>query len=185
MDVLRDRRVAVLLVLVLVGSALCVLLALTRPQAEGAGVPPGSTGDRAPGFRAADLRGPGGDALASAVTALSTSLSYDYRYLDGSLTRATARMTPAYARVFTRTFDRQVRSFARQRRAVAEGVVRGAGVVRTRGDTEVVCLLYVDQLLLQGRGVRAGEPEVLSRSRARVDVVLRGGVWRINGITVL
>ncbi|MFB9313685.1 hypothetical protein [Nocardioides plantarum] len=185
MGVLRDRRVAVLLVLVLAGSALCVLLALTRSQAEGAGVPPGSTGDRAPGFRTADLRGPGGDALAAAVTGVSTSLSYDYRYLDGSLTRATALMTPAYSRVFARTFDRRVRPFARQRRAVAQGLVRGAGIVRTRGDTRVVCLLYVDQLLVAGRGVRAGEPRVLSRSRARVDVVLSGGVWRIRGIEAL
>jgi hypothetical protein len=181
--VLRDRRVVVLLVLVLVGSALSVLLALTRPGPDGAGGRPGSTGDRAPGFRPADLRGPGGDALAAAVSGLSTSLSYDYRYLDGSLARATRRMTPAYAKTFTRTFDRRVRPFARQRRAVAEGLVRGAGVVRTRGDTRVVCLLYVDQLQRRGRGVRAGgDPRVLSRTRARVEVVLRDGVWRIDAI---
>jgi hypothetical protein len=183
--VLRDRRVAVLLVLVLVGSGLSVLLALTRPESGRAGVPPASTGARAPGFRPADLRGPGGDALAAAVSALSTALSYDYRYLDGSLTRATRQMTPAYARTFTRTFDRRVRPFARQRHAVAEGVVRGAGVVRTRGETRVVCLLYVDQVLVRGRGATADEPRVLSRNRARVEVVLNDGGWRIDSINPL
>lgn len=183
MSVLRQRNVAVLLVLVLAGSLLCVVLALTRPEADGAASPPGATGTTAPGFRPADLVGPGGDALAAAVAAIPDTLSYDHRDLDGSLAKATEQMTARYAEVFTETFDRRVRTFAQRRAAVAQGLVRGAGVVRTDGDDAVVCLLYVDQLLVQARGLRKGaEPEVLSRNRVRVDLVLRDDVWRINAI---
>jgi hypothetical protein len=180
--VLRDRRVAVLLVLVLLGSALSVVLALTRSDAGVVASPPVET-NTAPYFRPADLVGPGGEALAAAVTALPAALGYDHRDLDGALRRAVSAMTPAYAREFTRAFDRRVRPLAQRRRSVVEGRVRGAGVVRTDGDTAVVCLVYVDQVQLAGLGLRAGgRPRVLSRNRVRVDLVLRGGTWRISDL---
>lgn len=183
MGLLRQRSVAVLLVLVVAGSVLSVVLALTRPQAEGVSDPPATTGASPPGFRPADLLGPGGDALAAAVAALPATLSYDHRDLDGSLERATEQMTAAYRKVFTRTFDAQVRPLAQRRRAVAQGLVRGGGVVRADGDDAVLCLLYVDQLQLQARDQRRGAaPEVLSRSRVRVSLVLREGQWRISGL---
>ncbi|MDO9457824.1 hypothetical protein [Nocardioides sp.] len=183
MSVLRDSRVAVLLALVVAGSVLSVVLALTRPDPVGAGEPPGTTGTTAPGFRAADLVGPGGDALSAAVRSLPLTLSYDHRDLDGSLAAATALMTRRYATVFTRSFDRRVRPFAARRRAVAQGLVRGAGVVRTDDDENAVCLLYVDQVLVEARGLtRDDEPEVIARSRVRVDLVLVGGAWKIAGI---
>ncbi|MCW2814951.1 MAG: hypothetical protein JWN84_2406 [Nocardioides sp.] len=183
MAVLRQRSIAVLLALVLAGSVLSVVLALTRPEAAGVGVPPSATGATAPGFRPADLVGPGGDALAAAVDAVPATFSYDHRDLAGSLASATDQMTRSYAAVFRRTFDARVRPFAKRRAAVAEGLVRGAGVVRTDGDDAAVCLLYVDQLLVEARGRRkAAPPEVLARSRIRVELVLRDGVWRINGL---
>lgn len=183
MGILRQRSVVVLLALVLAGSVLSVVLALTRPEAEGASTPPAATGATPPGFRPADLLGPGGDALAAAVAALPATLSYDHRDLDGSLQRATEQMTAGYRRVFTRTFDQQVRPFAERRRGVAQGLVRGGGVVRADGDDAVLCLLYVDQVLLEARGLRpAAAPEVLSRNRVRVSLVLRDGEWRIDGL---
>lgn len=183
MGVLRDRRVVVLLVLVLAGSVLSVVLALDRPRPEGAGVPPGSTGTQAPGFRPADLLGPGGDALDVAVTALAAGLSYDHRDLDGSVSEAVAQLTPAYAATIAAKFDRRFRASVERRGLVVEGLVRGAGVVRTSGDSEVVCLLYVDQMLVEDRAQSSGEgPRVLSRYRARAEVVLVDGRWRVDRI---
>jgi Mce-associated membrane protein len=185
MSVLRDRAVLVLLVLVLAGSALCVALAVTRPGVSAADGPPEAVGTDGEVYVPADLVGPGGDALEAAVAALPLTLTYDHADLDASLTAATATMTPAYAREFAGVFDRRVRAFARRRDAVSEGVVRGAGVVRTTDDTAAVCLVYLDQVLLEGRGVDPEEPEVIGRNRVRVELVRRDGAWlvaRISGI---
>ena len=177
MAVLRDRVVLVLLVLVLAGSVLSVLLAIDRPA---------SGGDSASVTRQAagsDLPGPGGDALDTAVAVVPAAFAYDHGDLDGSLASATATMTPRYARVYTRAFDRRVRPLATRQDAVVEGLVRGAGVVRADGDEAVACLLYVDQVLVRGRGLPSGsEPEVLARIRVRVDLVLRDDTWLVAGI---
>jgi hypothetical protein len=183
MSVLRDRAVLVLLVLVLAGSALCVTLAVTRPDVSRAGQPPDAVGTDGPAYVPADLVGPGGDALAAAVETMRLTLTYDHRDLGAALRAATERMTPAYAKEFRRVFDRRVRAFAQRRRAVSEGVVRGGGVVSTTGDTVAECLVYLDQLLVEGRGVGADEePEVIARSRVRVELVLRDGAWLVSGI---
>lgn len=184
MSVLRDRRVAVLLVLVLAGSVLSVVLALTRPDVAGVGEPPSLTEGTSQGYRSADLVGPGGEALAAAVAAVPLAYSYDHRRLDASLKAATARMSARYRPAFTRDFDRKRRAVVREK-VVARGVVRGAGVVRANGDDAVVCLLYVDEVLAQVRGRKRGaDPQVLSR-RVRVAMVLAGGAWKIDGITQL
>ena len=176
------RLVAVLLALVLAGSALSVVLAVTRPDASGIGVLPGS----GPTYQAATLPGSGGEALEYAVTAVPLALSYDHRDLAGSLRQATSRMTRDYAAEFTAIFDDEVRPSARRRKAVTEARVRGAGVVRSRGDATAVCLVYVDQLLVSGTGVEAGgPPDVLSRSRVVVDLVRRDDGWRISGLRLL
>lgn len=186
MSVLRDRRVSVLLVLVLVGSALSVVLALTRSDAGGAAEPPPVVRVGGPAYETAELLGPGGDALEAAVAAVPLAFGYDHRRLDADLEAATATMTRVYADSFARAFDRRVRPFAQRRRAVAEAVVRGAGVVRTRDDTTALCLVYVDQLLVGARGRRAGaEPELLAANRVLVDLVLRDGRWRVDGITTV
>lgn len=186
MSVLRDSRVAVLLALVLAGSVLSVVLALSRPEVAGVGDPPSLTDGSDTGFQPADLVGPGGEALAAAVTALPLTLSYDHRDLAASLSAATERMTQGYAAEFTRAFRRRVRPFAKRRAAVAQGIVRGAGVVRASDDDTVACLLYIDQVLVEARGQERGaEPEVLGRNRVRVVMVLRDGAWKIDGIQPL
>lgn len=173
------RRVVVLLVLVLAGSGLTVALALTRPDVAPSA--PDSRGD----YEVADLLGPGGDGLEAAVAAVPLAFGYDHADLTGSLRAASETMTPAYAARFARVFGREVRPFAREREAVTEARVRGAGVVRTGGGEDVVCLLYVDQVLVSGRGLAAGESEVLGRNRVLVDVVLTDGVWKVDDIQVL
>lgn len=175
------RSVTPLLVLVLLGSALSVVLAVTRPEAEGAGVQPGNAAT----YEVATLLGPGGEALEYAVTAVPLALSYDHRDLDGSLAGARSRMTREYGADFARIFDRRVRPLAQERKAVTEAVVRGSGVVRTRGDDVATCLLYVDQVLLEGTGLKKGETEVLARSRVVVDLVRREQGWRIDGLRLL
>ena len=186
MSVLHDRRVSVLLVLVLVGSALSVALALTRSDAQGAPGPPALVRAGGPTYEPAELLGPGGDALEAAVATASRAFAYDHRRLRAGLDAATATMTRSYATEFTRAFDRRVRPFAQRRRAVAEAVVRGAGVVRTRDDTTALCLVYVDQLLVEARGRRPrAEPEVLGANRVLVELVLRDGRWRVDGMSTV
>lgn len=186
MSPLRDRRVAVLLVLVLIGSGLSVYLALSRPDADGAGSPPIPAATDGSRYVPADLVGPGGDALAAATEAVPTAFGFDHADLDGSLRSATAYMTTRYASTFTRAFRLNSRPLAQRRAGVAEGRVTGAGVIRTRDDTEVVCLVYLDQVLVEARGLARGqEPELLAHLRLRVDMVLRDGTWRVDGISTV
>lgn len=175
----RRRVIAVLTVLVLLGSAVSLLLALTRPDQAPIAERPG----QAAIYRPADLDGPGGPALAAAVAALPLALSYDFRGLDASLAAATTTMTAAFAAQFTKTFDERARPLAKQRKAVTEAVVRGAGVVRTQGPSRAVCLLFVDQRLLQSVRLDPGDPPMtLTTNRVLVVVVLRSGTWKIDGI---
>jgi Mce-associated membrane protein len=175
----RARLVVVLLVLVVLVSGLSVVLALTRPDLEAAGAEPMVTGGR---YEPAELGGPGGEAVAAAVEAVPLTLTVDHRDLRGSLAAATERMTPAFARAYTDDFDRTSRPFARERRAVTDAVVLGAGVVRARGDDDVVCLVYVDQRQVSGEGVQPGDqPRVLLRGRVLVRMVRRDGQWLVDG----
>lgn len=186
MSVLRDRCVSVLLVLVLLGSALSVTLALTRSEARGAPDPPLVVRPDGPAYEPAPLLGPAGRALEAAVASASRAFAYDHRELRAGLDAATATMTRAYATEFTRAFDRRVRPFAERRRVVTEAVVRAAGVVRTRDDAAALCLVYVDQLLVEARGRRPrAEPELLAAHRLLVELVLRDGRWKVDGITTV
>lgn len=178
----RRRVVSVLTVLVLVGSGLCLYLALTRPDEMALPDRPGAGAT----YRPADLDGPGGTALAVAVDALPAALSYDFRDLDASLAAATRTMTTAFAARFTATFDERARPAAISRKAVTEALVRGAGVVRAVGDTRAVCLVFVDQLLLRSTRHPADRPPTtLSRNRVLVELVLRSGTWKIDDIRPL
>lgn len=178
----RRRVISVLTVLVLLGSALSLYLALTRPGQAAIPARPGSE----VAYRAADLDGPGGAALAVAVDALPAALSYDFRDLDASLAAATRTMTGSFAEEFTTTFDERARPVAKTRKAVTDAVVRAAGVVRTQGDARAVCLVFVDQVLLRSSRQDADEPPTtLSRNRVLVDLVLRSGTWKIDGIRPL
>lgn len=178
----RRRVVEVLTALVIIGSALCLYLALTRPDR----VPIAERPGEGAAYRVAELAGPGGPALAAAVAAVPAALSYDFRRLDASLARATRSMTASYAAEFTATFDERARPVARARKAVTRAVVRGAGLVRTSGDARAVVLVFIDQLLVRSTRQDAGEaPTTLSRNRVLITMVLRAGTWKIDDIRPL
>ncbi len=179
---MRGRLVTVLMVLVLAGSALSIVLAVTRPDADAAG-PPATSGGA---YEPADLVGPAGDAVAAAVAGVPVLLTYDHRDLRAAVRASTRLTTARFAEVFGRTFERDSRPFALKRKAVTDAVVRGAGVVRTRGESAVTCLVYVDQRLVSGTPVDRGDPPlVLVRGRLLVDMVRRDDVWKIDGVRPL
>ena len=177
----RRRVVEVLTALVIIGSALCLYLALTRPDR----VPLAELPGEGAAYRVADLAGPGGPALAAAVDALPAALSYNFRDLDASLAAATRRMTASYADEFTATFDERARPVATARKAITEAVVRGAGLVRA-SDARALALVFIDQLLVRSTRQDADDPpSTLSRNRVLVTLVLRSGTWRIDDLRPL
>ncbi len=162
------RLVLVLFALVLVVSGANVALALSKPDPDSAGT----------------LSGPGGDAVAAAVSAVPLALGYDHRDLAAGLRAATAVMTPAYAEEYRATFRRTAAPRARRERQVADAVVRDAGLVRV-ADDRAVCLLYVDQRLLATDGQTLDEPRVTARTRLRVTLQRVDGDWLLAGLTPL
>jgi hypothetical protein len=175
------RLVPVLTALVLAGSALSLVLALTRPDpTPPADLPGVGSGD----YRAADLAAPAGPALEAVVESLPVALGYDFRRLDEGLDDATSLMTRSFARRFTTSFDDSARPLARRERAVVEAPVRATGVVRTDDDGTVVALAYVDQVLVRGTSLEADEDSrVLSRYRVLVWLEEQDGTWLIANLS--
>ncbi len=119
------------------------------------------------------------------MAGLPPALSYDVHDLAGSLTAATDAMTARTRRSSSPIFDRRARPAARERKAVTEAVVNAAGLVRTQ-ERRVVCLVLVDQLLVEGRGHDPeAAPSLVSHNRVLVTMVLRSGTWKIDGIRPL
>ncbi len=174
------RVVPVLIVLVLLGSALSLVLALTRPDPR----PPDDLPGAGQGpYAMTRLVGEGGSAVQAMVQALPVALGYDYRDLDDGVADATALMTDTFAEEFTRSFDTSARPLARRQRVVAEARVRGAGVVRVVDADTVVALAYVDQVLSRRPRTVAKPSEVITRSRVLVRLVRTGEVWKIDNIS--
>ncbi|MGA7148861.1 MAG: hypothetical protein WBX17_10285 [Microbacterium sp.] len=164
----RPTLVLVLAGLVLLGSAQILWLALTKsdPQA------PAVTTDV-----------PGMAALDAATATLPLALTYDYRDLPGSLTAATAGMTPEFAVEFRETFRTTAAPLARQKQAVTDASVRAAGVVRLDDAEHALCLVYIDQLLVSSDTMkRQADPINVSQNRVLVDLVLTDGIWLVDGI---
>ncbi|WP_300401828.1 hypothetical protein [Nocardioides sp.] len=175
--------VPVLTILVLIGSALSLALALTRPDPRPPADLPGADGGVGT-YQAADLEGPGGPAVAAAVELLPVALSYDFRDLPGGLDDATAVMTPTFAEAFTASFNSSARPLARRQRAIAQAQVRGAGLVRVIDSQTVLALAYVDQVLVQSRTLaRSDPPQVLTRNRVLVRLARVDGEWLVANIS--
>ncbi len=174
------RVVPVLIVLVLLGSALSLVLALTRPDPQPPADLPGAGSQP---YTATRLAGGAGPAVEAMVRALPVALSYDYRDLDADLADATALMTDGFAKAFTRSFNTSARPLAKRQRTVAEARVRGAGVVRVLDDDAVVALAYVDQVLTSRTEPKAEATESISRSRVLVRLVLEGETWLVSNIS--
>ncbi|MAS55162.1 hypothetical protein [Nocardioides sp.] len=181
---LAPRRVVPLLtILVLIGSALSLALALTRPDPRPPADLPGVAAG-AGGYRSADLEGAGGPAVQAMVELLPIALSYDFRDLPGGLDEATDVMTPTFAKAFTASFNSSARPLARRQRAVAQAQVRGAGLVRVIDSQTVLALSFVDQVLVQSRTQgRSEPPRVLTRNRVLVRLARVDGDWLIANIS--
>lgn len=178
---LAPRRVVPLLtVLVLLASALCLVLALTRPNPQ----PPADLPGAGSGpYEVAELAGEGGPGIEAMVRLLPVALGYDHRELNAGLARAKALMTPEFASAFAEAFNSSARPLANREQAVVEARVRGAGLVRVTGAT-VVGMAYVDQVLVEGTSLDAGDPpRVLTRSRVLVRLLRVGGSWVISNIS--
>lgn len=173
------RVVPVLIVLVLLGSALSLVLALTRPDPR----PPADLPGAGSGpYVETRLAGGGGPAVETMVRVLPVALGYDYQDLDGSLADARTLMTDGFAKAFTRSFNTSARPLARKQRAVADARVRGAGVVRVIDEAAVVALAYVDQVVTS-HPKRSEKSEVITRSRVLVRLVLEGETWLVSNIS--
>lgn len=122
-------------------------------------------------------------ALVQAATdGLAAALSYDYRDLDGGLREATDSMTDTFAASFGDTFTSSVGRLATDTEAVADAVVRGAGVVRHDGGSAAV-LVYVDQVLVSSETTKDTDaPLVVNQSRVVVEMREVDGTWLIDGI---
>lgn len=174
------RVVPVLIVLVLLGSALSLVLALTRPDPKPPADRPGAGSEP---YAAALLEGEGGAAVEAMVRAMPVVLAYDYRDLDSGLAEATTLMTDGFAKAFTRSFNTSARPLARRQRAVAEARVRGAGVVRVIDADAVVALAYVNQVLTSRPERSAKKTEIITRSRVLVRLVREGETWLVSNIS--
>lgn len=181
---MRGRQVVlVLFALVLAASGLNVVLALTRPDPSEADstARPHLVGQGT--YAAAELEGPGGPALDAAVATLPLALSYDYRHIKGSVSKATRGMTKSFATRFEATFARTALPLARDKNVVTDAVVRAAGLVRVEGEDRALCLVYVDQRLVSSAMTKKGAgPTVLKKSRVLVTLFSRDGEWLVDGI---
>lgn len=126
---------------------------------------------------------PGDQAVVQvAADGLDAALSYDYRDLDAGLDRAVATMTDDFAAEFRDTFTTSAGRLARRTRAVADAVVRGAGLVR-HDDGAASVLVYVDQILVSSETTKdADAPLLVNQSRVLVDLRRVDDAWLIDGI---
>ena len=179
---LAHRRVLpVLTVLVLIGSALSLVLALTRPDPQPPEDLPGSA--VAGTYVAPELAGPGGPGILAIAESIPVVLGYDFRRLDEGLEEATALMTKPFARRFRSAFNSAARPLASRQQRVVDAEVRGIGQVRVIDATTVLALAYVNQLLVSSRTQPSSEePTVLSRYRVLIRATVVGDAWRVANI---
>lgn len=178
---LKQRRIAVLLVAVLVAAGLVAMLALrSDPDAHRPVV------DDAGGYTAGTVPGAPDGSLQAVADLLPTALSYDYSRLDDDLAAATAVMTDDFAQEYTDTFEATVRDLAASKKAVSKAHVRAAGLIEA-GDgggsaDSATVLAFVDQVLVGSKGKA---PVRVSQVRVLVTVQRVDGSWRLSAIDPL
>ena len=121
-------------------------------------------------------------ALKAAVAALPVAVSYDYRTLDDSLTKATALMTPAFAKDFTTTFEKSTRAMAVQKQAITSALIRAAGVIGSVKGAKVPVLVSLDQVLVSSKDKKPSSPLKVSQNSVRVTMEKVGGAWKVSDI---
>jgi hypothetical protein len=178
MTMMRRPLIVVLLVLVLASAGLTAWLgtrdgsSVTTPNLSAEGK-----------YRVGSLPdGEAEDAVKAAVKALPVALSYDYRSLEASLKKATALMTPAFAKEFRSTFESTTTKIATEKQAVTSSLVRAAGVVGSVKDDKATCLVYLDQVLVSSKDKKADDPLKVSQNSVHVKLRKIDGTWRVDGI---
>lgn len=174
----RRTTVLVLVVLVALATAATAYLA-TRPTPRD--VVPAVAKDGA--YRVGSLPSAEGKAaIEAAVDALPVALSYNYRSLDKGVADARSHMTTSFGTEFAATFNKTAKPQATQQQAVANALVRGAGLVRLDED-RAVCIVYVNQVLASSKTMRQKRsPVKLTQSRVRVGLSQQGGEWLVDSI---
>jgi Mce-associated membrane protein len=121
-------------------------------------------------------------AVEAAVDALPIALSYNYRDLAKGLADAQSHMTSSFGTDFANTFNKTAKPQATEQRAVANALVRGAGLVRLDGDS-AVCIVYVNQVLASSKTMgQKKSPVRLTQSRVRVGLSQQDGEWLVDSI---
>ncbi len=121
-------------------------------------------------------------AVKAATKALPIALSYDYRSLDTSLSRATALMTTAFAAKFRTTFNATTRTMAVDKQAITSALVRGAGIVGPIQNGRALVIVFLDQVLVSSKDKKASDPLSVSQNRVHVSLVKEKGQWRVSDI---
>jgi predicted metal-binding membrane protein len=122
------------------------------------------------------------NAVEAAVATLPVALSYDYRDLAKGLAGATSHMTTTFGAEFAGTFNKTVKAQATQQKAVANALVRGAGLVSLDGNS-AVCVVYVNQVLASSKTMaQQKSPVKLTQSRVLVGLSQQAGKWLVDSI---
>jgi hypothetical protein len=122
-------------------------------------------------------------AVKAAARTMELALALDYRRLDEGLSDATAGMTDSFGAKFSSDFTELARPRALKKKAVTSALVRGAGLVRREGDDEAICLVYVNQVLLETKSLgEKDKPIDVSQNRVLVGLKKVGGDWLVDSI---
>lgn len=128
----------------------------------------------------------GNSAAAAAERALVAAVSYDYRRLDADKKRALGFMTPSYGKTFAGTFDKLLTAAKEgqpnnvvKTKTVVRASVSDVGVVNGSTDStdRVRILAFVNQTATKG-----DRSPTIFRNRIEATMVLRDGVWLIDGL---
>jgi Mce-associated membrane protein len=122
-------------------------------------------------------------AVAAANREVPDLLSYDYRDLSSSLSKALDQTTGDFRSSFERTFNQTVRATAATDKDVATSSVRGAAYVSSGTGGTVTCLLFVDQTLIRSAAPTGTPPHQVDEDRVVVTMTPVGHRWLISALT--
>lgn len=175
----RKILVAVLALLVVGAAVLTWRLADREPVAA---VQPAVAEDGT--YTVGTVAGEPRSAVQAAVDVVPIALSYDHRDLERTVTAASSRMTVEFAEEFRTTFEATVRPLATTKQAVSQARVRAAGIV-SHTDDHVVCLVYVDQVLVESKDLGPDDPVKVGQTRVTVHLVRVGDSWKVDDLQPL
>lgn len=116
-------------------------------------------------------------ALQAGRSAATDFTSYDYRHLDGDLSRVTARSTGTFRRQFTKALGALTQAI-KQAKGVSTGRVAYAGLTKRTGDTAVV-VAAVDATITNSSTPKPS----IRRYRLQITLDHSTGDWLISDIT--